>query len=56
MEYKNNYNGRHVIFLFPKGMWELLQNTWLKSETIQLASVAKLIRNAMFQTDDKFKF
>ena len=53
-------DGRHIILLFPEGMRALLQNTCLqsklKSEAVQMASVAKLIRNAMFQTENKFKF
>ncbi len=31
---QEQYDGRHVRFLFPKEMWELLQNTILKSETL----------------------
>ena len=50
-------DGRHIILLFPEGMRALLQNTCLqsklKSEAVQMARVAKLIHNAMFQTENK---
>ena len=50
-------DGKHVILLFPKGMQEILLSTsQCKSEVVQLASVAKCIRNEMFQAESKFKF
>ena len=57
---QEQYDGKHVIFIFPEGISEILQNacfqSTLKSEAMQLASVAKLNRTAMFQTEKKFKF
>ncbi len=50
-------DGKQVILLFPKGIKQILNITsQCKSDVVQLASVAKYIRNEMFQEESKFKF
>ncbi len=53
--------GKNVILLFPEGMHSLLQNmssldSQINSETLQLASVAKIIRQEIFQEESNFRF
>ncbi len=53
--------GKNVILLFPEGMHSLLQNmsslhSQINSETLQLASVAKIIRQEIFQEENNFQF
>ena len=53
-------DGKNVILIFPKGMQELLQSSCIlsecKSEAVQFANVAKIIRKEMFQNETNFKF
>lgn len=56
-EIQEQSDGKRIILIFPDGMQELLHSTTqCKSEVVQMASVAKIIRDEMFQTECKFKF
>ncbi len=48
------------VLLFPKGMQEILRSSCClsecKSEAAQFASVAVIVRRAMFQNENKFTF
>ncbi len=51
---------KNVVLLFPKGMQEILRSSCClsecKSEAVQFASVAMIVRRAMFQNENKFIF
>ena len=54
-----NSDGKNTLLLFPEGMHEVLENARLisdyKNEALQIAKVAKVIREEMF-VHEHFKF